>query len=167
MADAEKTKKVFVRLTRDFPAGQSHTRGGVTLGAGPRPVEAEVTADQLDALKGDHYVEIVDAKEFKKWDERLGEEALPTSADLANDESTKSRNYGNGNDEGSGDGSDGSDGDEGDGNDAPELNADMKLVDLQAEATKRGVPDADQIRSKQGVLDAIEAHENDNSSDGE
>lgn len=162
MADAEKTKKVFVRLTRDFPAGGSHTRGGVTLGTGPRPVEAEVTAEQLDALKGDRYVEIVDAKEFKKWDERLGEDPLATSADQAgDDEGTQGgRNYdGDGNDEGS---------DEGDeGGDAPELNTDMKLVDLQAEATKRGVADADQIRSKQGVLDAIEAHENDNSSDGE
>lgn len=156
----EKTKKVFVRLTRDFPAGVTHRRGGVSFAPGPQPILAEVTKEQLQALEDDRYVEIVDAKEAKKWEERLGLPDAPTSAELADPEvtTTGGRNY-----EGTDTGSTSTETEEGDteadDTSEPELSLDMKLVDLQAAATKRGVADADQLRSKQAVLDAIQAHE--------
>jgi hypothetical protein len=127
---ADKTTKVFVRLTRDFPAGATHRRGGFTLGAGPQPVEGEVTKEQLAALKADRYVEIVDEAEAEKWNERLSNDELThaSSAELeeADQNADGGRNYDEGTDEGDGDGSDeGSDSDgdeEGDeeGSDEPE-----------------------------------------------
>lgn len=100
-----KLNAIFVRLTRDFPQGQQHTRGGVTLGVGPRPVSVEVTDEQLASLEADRYIEIVDDKEAKKWEDRLGEEPTKTSAEVAEDaEGGKGgRNYGDGSKDGSGD----------------------------------------------------------------
>lgn len=92
-----KTSTVFVRLTRDFPAGATHRRAGLELGAGPQPVEVEVTDEQLEALKADRYIELVDDKEAKKWNDRLGEQPVASSADhssVTGKDDQTGRNYG-------------------------------------------------------------------------
>lgn len=96
-----KTSQIFVRLTRDFPVGQSHRRGGVELIAGPRPVSVEVTDEQLAAIEADRYIEIVDDAEAKKWEDRLGQPEAPTSSDLeeAASGNQAGRNYGEGDQE--------------------------------------------------------------------
>lgn len=96
MADQEQeTQTVYARLTRDFPAGVTHRRGGIAFAAGPRPVQAEVTEEQLAALESDPKVQLVDQAEFDKWEERLGAEPEhPSAAELeADDTSTGTRKY--------------------------------------------------------------------------
>lgn len=168
MADTEpKLNAVFVRLTRDFPQGQQHSRGGVTLGAGPRPVSVEVTDEQLAALEADRYVEIVDDKEAQKWEDRLGEEPAKTSADVANESEggNTGRNYGDGNKGGSSD----------DEEDVPptaeELVDNNKRDDLITMANEAGVEGLDydnkQETTKSVIAEAIVAKRDAGSSDDE
>ncbi len=93
MADQE-TQTVFVRLTRDFPAGVTHRRGGVALTAGPLPVQAEVTEDQLAALEADPTIQIVDEAEFQKWEQHVqAAPEHPSAEELANGDTTVKRSY--------------------------------------------------------------------------
>lgn len=158
-----KLNAVFIRLTKDFPAGSHHRRAGVELFPGPRPVEVEVTDEQLDLLKGDRYIEIVSDKEAKKWEDRLGEEPLKTSADVASEseEGNTGRNYGDGNDSGSGNDDEGNDG-------PAELSTDLKIKELAQIAADEGV-EGDFSKpgtKKQDIIDAIQA-KRDASSEGE
>jgi hypothetical protein len=95
MTMADKTKKVFVRLVRDFPTGVTHRRGGVVLTTGPVPIEAEVTDEQLEALEGDANVEIVSKSEADKWAKYAeSAPAHPSADELASEEAdSKGRNY--------------------------------------------------------------------------
>lgn len=160
-----KTSAVFVRLTKDFPAGSHHRRAGLELFPGPRPVEVEVTDDQLDLLKSDHYIEIVSDKEAKKWEDRLGEEPLKTRADVAaeNEGGNTGRNYGGGNKTGSND-------DDGNQDGPVELSTDLKVKELVEIATAEGVEGAEEFgkpgTKKQDIIDAIQA-KRDASSDEE
>lgn len=171
----EKTTKVYARLTRDFPQGQTHRRGGLTLGAGPQPVEAQVTDEQLAALNADPMVELVGKKEVKKWADRLGEAQPPTSNELADKETApKARDY-EGDEtsdstqsEGTDDGSDESEEDEETGEDDTEEVTDsegdetsedisaLTVPELKTRAKELGVEDVDSIRGKQALIEAIE-----------
>jgi hypothetical protein len=183
----EKTTKVFVRLTRDFPAGVTHRRGGVAMVAGPRPVEAQVTKEQLKALETDPKVEIVDEAEAKKWEERdKTEPTHPSSAELAaaetsSDSQDGGRNYDDGNDgsssgqggsdDGSGASDEGTGEGEGEGDGPVEVTTDMKVKDLVQIAKDEGVENADDFSKpgvkKQEIVDAILAKRAETSSDSQ
>ncbi len=183
-----KTSTYFIRLTKDFPVGQVHRRAGIALAAGPDPVEVELTDAQIALIKADRFFQVIPNKEAKKilgakeaaapvelehpdatppvngrvYDTganggTLASE-LPGNEDLEEDETTPPINQPNGSGDTQGDGSGQSPEGEGD-EEVTKLSTDMKLVELQAIATERGVADADKMRSKQAVLDAIEAHE--------
>lgn len=149
----EKTTKVFVRLTRGFPTGVTHRRGGVALTAGPTPVEADVTAEQLEALKSDHYVEIVSKKEAEKWAKYNEAQPEHPSADELAGEGGTGRNYGDGNQDGSGSGSNADDSDE---DEEEDLTA-LSFKDLQAKATELEVENVGALKSKQALIEAIES----------
>jgi len=150
MAD-EKTTKVYARLTRDFPVGQVHRRGGLSLSAGPQPQEAEVTKDQLAALEADPMVELVSKTEAEKWEKRLGEPLAPTSADLKAAD-----------DDGAGTGDSGRTYED----DEKELTPESPLKDLQAEAARLGVENPEKLRSKQAAFDAIQEKKAESDDDG-
>lgn len=166
-----KTTAIFVRLTKDFPVGVSHTRGGVTLGAGPRPVAVEVTDEQLAALEGDRYVEICSDEEAQKWEDRLGEAPLPTSSENAtdDDEEGNGRNYGG---DGSQGGSNGDDDEEESEPETAEQLVDGNTRDALVELAKsEEVADLDfdqkQVTTKRVIAEAIVAKREANSSDEE
>lgn len=165
-----KTTAIFVRLTRDFPVGQQHTRGGVTLGAGPRPIAVEVTDEQLAALEGDRYVEITSDEEAQKWEDRLGEAPAATSAEhptATGDGDGTGRNYGDGNQNGSQGGSN----DEGNEPETAEQltkanNRDALVTLATDEGVELDVSDP-KVATKAVIAEAIVAHRADNANDEE
>lgn len=151
MAD---TTHVYVRMTRDFPQGAQHRRGGLVLSAGPTPVEAEVTDEQLEALQGDPMVEIVDEAEAAKWAERAAE-VQPASGDLAAANTGKQTGDDSGRNYGDNTGGEQSDG-------PVEVTADMKVKELLAVAEAEKVAELETLSKpgvkKQDIVDAILAN---------
>lgn len=158
MAD-DKTTKVYARLTRDFPAGVSHRRGGLTLASGPAPVVAEVTDEQLAALKADPKVQLMDDAEGEKLIERFATEPdHPSAAEIetADGDADGDRDYGDG---------DGDDGDEGDEPETPPTAEELAdknnrdvLVTMANDAGVEGLNyDDKQVTTKAVIAQAIVA----------
>jgi hypothetical protein len=65
-ADFKGTKVVHARLVKSYDHPRGHRRAGFQFAIGPVPQRLEVTAEQLNALKGDAAIEIVSASEAKR-----------------------------------------------------------------------------------------------------
>lgn len=163
-----------------------HRRAGVVLSTGPKPETVELTKDQVEAIKADAAFEFVSDKEAAKFapaeeestpEETAAEKAAREAADNAAADKAKAEAAaakkakeaekaagktttpplaGNGTPP---DATNGRVYEGGEGDEATKLTIDpnAKLVDLQAQATSVGVVDADKLRSKQAVIEAIEA----------
>lgn len=151
----ETTQSVYVRLTKDF-VGTSRRRGPVVLTPGPRPELVEVTEAQLKALEADGFIEIVTEKEAKKWNDLHDAQNPEPIVETPADQISGDRAY---------EGDDKAKGDEAPKDDDEEieveLSLDSKLADLKAAATEMGIEGLSKMRSKQEVLDAIEAKQAD------
>jgi hypothetical protein len=133
----------LIRLTRDFPAGQTRRRAGLTLTPGPRPMEVELNDEQVAAIEADTFIEFVDEDEAKKWADRAVEVHPATSTENAPEAPNTGRVY----DDGSKDPKDPAE-------DGDDLDAIDKLKPLQELAETEGV-NIEGLKSKNDVRKAI------------
>lgn len=133
----EKTKEVYARLTRDF-VGTSRRRGPVVLVPGPKPELVRVTEAELEALENDKYIELVDKKEAKRWNDlHAAQNPQPVIEAPVEDETTDET--------------------EDDDEVEVEISEDTPFAELKAVAKELGVENVGKIKSRKDMLAAIEA----------
>lgn len=134
----EKTKEVYARLTRDF-VGTSRRRGPVVLTPGPKPELVQVTEAELEALENDKYIELVDKKEAKKWNDlHAAQNPEPVVETPDEDQVTD-------------------DTEDADDEVEVEISEDTPFAELKAVAKEIGVENVGKIKSRKDMLAAIEA----------
>lgn len=143
---ADKTTKIFVRTTGDFPRGQERRRAGLVIGGGPEPKEIEVTQEQLEAIQADSFLEVMDSKAVKKYHAGQLQSPRFSSDELESGEPDQTDGAG--------------DEDEDESQDGPvEVNTDMKVKQLLQVATDEQVEDVEALSKpgvkKQAIVDAI------------